>query len=170
MATRRPIQESVAVARWDRRFEVWFSPFVSNMIPTSTPQPLRESIRALSSHRRVTIRSLRRAERAFLVILGAPELPDCFPHAFDLACSYRYIRSLRDVVRGLLAVGEFDHAFMLLDRIILVLLEDSFVLFSRMTKVASLRGAVDAFAHNVRIFESAFYDLKKSKDAVCANI
>jgi len=140
------------------------------MLPASAPQPLRETIRGLASHRRVTIRLLRRAERSFSAVLAAPELPDCFPHAFDLACSYRYVQSLRDVIRGLLAVGEFDRAFMLLDRVTSVLLEDSFVLSLRIPKTAPLRGAVDVFAYNVRLFESAFSDLKKSKGAVCANV
>lgn len=166
MATEQTDRER-AVAKWDQQFIVWFSPVVTNM---PVPDAFREKIRQLASERRNTIRYLRRTERAFLAILAAPELFECLPHAFDLAHSYRYVRSLRDVIRGLLAVGEFDRAFTLLDRIVSMLLEDSFTLATLVPKTALCRKEVDTFSHNVRIFESSFSDLKRSKLAVCANV
>ena len=155
MLTSEPV-----LAKWDRRFAGWFTPVVTNMLPPTAADYVRKRVRELTSQRRCMIRMLRRTERSFLAVLGAEETGYWFPYGFDLPASYRYICALRDRIRGLFAVGEVRRGVVLSDRLISILVEDSFALTEAVPVGAPLRDLVDTFADNVRMLEDALRALK----------
>ena len=142
---------------WDSRFVRWFNPQITKMIPADERGTF---VRKLSAGRYTIARSLRRVQRSFLAILGEEELARHFVHGFDLVHAYRYVCSLTDVIRGFLAKGIFERAFILLNRLIGMLLEDSFLFGVVVPLTSDRRELVDAFTYDVRLFESAVIELR----------